>query len=77
MAINPHHALVCCIYCGRDTRTVRAICNECRGIRDGRERRGRKARPTQVTGGDPRNRDDGKGDEDHPSDLRYHGSHLD
>jgi hypothetical protein len=36
--------LVCCRWCGRDTRAADELCARCRGTGDGRGQRGRHAR---------------------------------
>jgi predicted amidophosphoribosyltransferase len=63
----------CCRQCGRDTTNKTRICSRCYGNKQGDEMRGRKARSSQILGGDP-NRP--AGDEewwDQTAAEEYHG----
>jgi hypothetical protein len=44
-SVNRGRALVCCRYCGRDTRAADGICSRCRGIADQSEVVGRRQLP--------------------------------
>jgi hypothetical protein len=44
-SVNRGRDLVCCRYCGRDTRAADAVCSRCRGISDQSEVVGRRQIP--------------------------------
>jgi predicted amidophosphoribosyltransferase len=44
-SVNRGRNLVCCYYCGRDTRAADAVCSRCRGISDQSEVVGRRQLP--------------------------------
>jgi hypothetical protein len=52
---NPNGALMCCICCGRDTRSVHGLCFRCGGggprYLNCEDRRGRKERSLKVVNG--------------------------
>jgi len=55
--INPYGELMCCIVCGRDTRSKNGVCGKCggRGPRYlyAEERKGRRERDPKVISGSP------------------------
>jgi len=75
---NNNRELVCCQYCGRDTRARDGICSKCRGIvpvwmgRD--EWAGRKKVSRPRDGYDPADYEDDYGDESGPDDVYQESS---
>jgi hypothetical protein len=53
--MNPHGVLICCLSCGRDTRSKSGYCTRCTSHRGCQmsDQKGRPARSAQLLGGTP------------------------
>lgn len=71
MSANPKGSLMCCLGCGRDTKSKGGYCHKCAG-RSLASSKGYKTRAPNVVA----EQDDNDDVIDEKSDYRYHGTHL-